>query len=200
MVNMFSVVLKPLLTNILRIIRTPYQQYQWLTKCLRKSMALPSSQHSLNVRSASYCCSHRVANVLAKMNILISRWTGPKWRLDCEYFRIGLTPRSSSVGPLLTNILRMLTNACQCLYERCKRLRMIYQCYQCLRKSRRMTVFATFAEINKPVCKLSDLRKEVGNNLWTFRICYQRLRRHDKYCEEHKRSNLCKEVENDLWT
>ena len=38
MVNMFSVVLT-LLTNILRIIRTPYQQYQWLTKCLRKSMA-----------------------------------------------------------------------------------------------------------------------------------------------------------------
>ena len=31
MVNMFSVILKPLLTNILRIIRTIYQQYQWLT-------------------------------------------------------------------------------------------------------------------------------------------------------------------------
>ena len=28
---MFSVVLKPLLTNILRIVRTLYQQYQWLT-------------------------------------------------------------------------------------------------------------------------------------------------------------------------
>ena len=38
-VNMFSVVLKPLLTNILRMKRTLYQQYQWLTKCLRKSMA-----------------------------------------------------------------------------------------------------------------------------------------------------------------
>ena len=30
--------------------------------------------------------------------------------------------------------------------------------YQCLRKARRMTVFAPFAEIYKPVCQLSDLR------------------------------------------
>ena len=28
----------------------------------------------------------------------------PKWRLDSEYFHLGLTPRSSSVCPLLTNI------------------------------------------------------------------------------------------------
>ena len=38
-VNMYSVVPKLPLTNILRIIRTLYQQYQWLTKYLRKSMA-----------------------------------------------------------------------------------------------------------------------------------------------------------------
>ena len=53
--NMFSVVPKPLLTNILRIIRMLYQQYQWLTNCLRKSMA---NYRLHNVRSASYCCSH----------------------------------------------------------------------------------------------------------------------------------------------
>ena len=105
---MFSVVPKPLLTNILRIIRTLYQQYQWLTKCLRKSMA---NYRLHNIRwmygSASYCPSHRVANVLANMNIWISRWIRPKWRLDSDYFHLGLTPRSSSVGPLLTNILRI---------------------------------------------------------------------------------------------
>ena len=145
---MFSVVLKPLLTNILRIIRMLYQQYQWLTKCLRKSMA---NYRLHNIRwmygSVSYCCSHRVANVLANMNILTARKIRPKWRLDSEYFHLGLNPRSSSVDPLLTNILRMLTNAYQCLYEYCQRLRTLYQRYQSCENRRWMTVFATFAEI-----------------------------------------------------
>ena len=38
-VNMFSVILKPLLTNILRIIRTLYQQYQLLTNGLPNAYA-----------------------------------------------------------------------------------------------------------------------------------------------------------------
>ena len=45
-----------------------------------------------------------------------------KLRLNSEYFHLGLTPRSSSVGPLLTNTLWIyyeclptLANACQCL-------------------------------------------------------------------------------------
>ena len=36
---MFSVILKPLLTNILRIIRTLYLQYQWLTNGLPNAYA-----------------------------------------------------------------------------------------------------------------------------------------------------------------
>ena len=43
----------------------------------------------------------------ANMYIWISRWIRPKWWLDSEYLHLGLTPRSSSVGPLLTNILRI---------------------------------------------------------------------------------------------
>ena len=57
----------------------------------------------------------------------------PKWRLDSDYFYLGLTHRSSSFGPLLTNILRIYY-ACQCLYERCKRLLTLYQRYQCFRR------------------------------------------------------------------
>ena len=86
-------------------------------------------------------------------------------------------PRSALSLPISHEYI---TNAYQRFYECCQRLRALYQRYQCLRKSRRMTVFATFAEINKPVCKLSDRREEVGNNLWTFRICY---RRHGESCE-----------------
>ena len=68
---MFSVVLKPLLTNILRIIRTLYQQpmaYQILTQI---DGELPSSQHSLNVRkrfvlplsqSGECSCEHEYLN------------------------------------------------------------------------------------------------------------------------------------------
>ena len=83
-----SVILKPLLTNIIRIIRTlptVPMAYQWLTKCLRKSTA---NYRLHNVRwmygSASYCCSHRMANVLANMNIWTAPRIRPKWRLDSE--------------------------------------------------------------------------------------------------------------------
>ena len=112
-----------------------------------------------------------------------SRWIRAKWRLDSEYFHLSLTPRSSSVGPLLTNILRIyyemlitLANAFTNVANAYARFTNVTNAYE---KWRWMTVFATFAEI----CKLSDLRKEVGKNLWTFRICYQRLRRHGECCE-----------------
>ena len=100
---MFSVVLKPLLIKILRIIRTLYQQHEWLTDAYYETDGeLPSSQHSRKFR---------------KRFVLLLWQSGES--CEDEYFNfvlnsskmaVGLTPRSS-VGPLLTNILhiRMLS-------------------------------------------------------------------------------------------
>ena len=153
--------------------------YQLLTQI---DGELPSSQRSKRF----VLLLSRMANALANMNIWTARGIHPKWRLDSEYCHLGLLPRSSSVCPLLTNISRVISLSLPISHEYqylTSILRMLTNACQCLRKSRRMTVFATFAEINKPVCKLSDRRKKVGSNLWTFRICYQRLRSHCGCCE-----------------
>ena len=81
-----------------------------------------------------------------------------KLRLDSEYFHLGHPSVVLGPRPLLTNILRIyyeclptLANALRIANERCQRLRTLYQRYQWLTNAyenrRRMTVFATFAEI-----------------------------------------------------
>ena len=74
-----------------------------------------------------------------------------KRRLDSKYFHLGLTPRSNSVSHLLTNILQIyyeyfstLANAFMNVANAYARFTNVINAYE---NRRRMTVFATFAEI-----------------------------------------------------
>ena len=165
---MFSVVLKPLLIKILRIIRTLYQQHQWLTDAYYESDGeLPSSQHSLTFRK----------------RFVLLLWQSGECSCEDEYLNFVLNSSKMAVGLTPTTI-----NACHCLYERCQRLRTLYQPYQF---DGEWPSSQHPLQFRNRFLNSTIFVNEVGIKMWTFQICYQRLRRHGECCEKFERvSNI----------
>ena len=176
--------------------------------------------------SASDCCSHRIANVLANMNIWTARRIRPKWRLDSEYFHLGLTPRSSSVFPLLTNISRVYY---ECLPTLAKAFTNVTNAYarfitvtnayehhaqwpssqHSLKSTNRFVNWGIDVRRWGIICERSEFVTNANEDTANA-AKFQRLSNNcpsDSILasifavwEKHKVTNLRKEVEDDLWT